>query len=227
MVPGRPLPDVFSRDLAGATRVRRPRPARPVLHGAAPLWTAIAEKGSDMKHVSSAFRHNTRVACLGTAVLLAGVAGLRAAGDKPAAADPVTAAAATPATTCNKPAATPTCCAGAAEVSIRDAAPATAGASVAPTAGEAGMRAYLDPESGGVLVGMPSPEAGAVQAAQATPELQQEVLPDGSVMMHLQGTGQEYLVLEIDAKGERTVRCVQDPKQALATPSTHAKPEVK
>jgi hypothetical protein len=178
-----------------------------------------------MKHVSSTFRHSTRVACLGTAVLLAGVAGLRAAGDKPAADQ--TADAAT-ATTCKTEAQASTCCVGAADVSITETTPTAGTANAVPTAGEAGMRAYLDPESGGVIVGMPIPGAVEVEAVRPTPELKQEVLPDGSVMMDLQGTGVEYMILQIDSKGERNVRCVQDPTQALAKPSTEAaKPEVK
>jgi hypothetical protein len=88
------------------------------------------------------------------------------------------------------------------------------------------MRAYLDPESGGVIVGVPAP-GEAIEPAQAAPELQEEVLPDGSVMLDLKGTGQEYMILQIDLAGERSVRCVQDPKPALETPAPAAKPEVK
>src|SRR5262245_32880497 len=86
--------------------------------------------------------------------------------------------------------------------------PAAAPTATAPA--EAGMRAYLDPESGGVIVGVPIP-GEEIAPEQAPPQLQEEVLPDGSVMMDLKGTGQEYMILQVDAAGERSVRCVQDP----------------
>jgi hypothetical protein len=39
-------------------------------------------------------------------------------------------------------------------------------------------------------------------------------MPDGSVMLDLRGTAQDYLVLHVDALGHRTIQCVPDPRQA-------------
>ena len=83
------------------------------------------------------------------------------------------------------------------------------------------MRAYLDPETG--LIGGPGalPPLSSEEAQLLVPGLQAEpvetVLPDGSVMLELNGRGLEYFVLQLDSDGNRVVRCVQDPKTALST----------
>lgn len=95
---------------------------------------------------------------------------------------------------------------------------------------EAGMRVYLDPETGelgpvpaGVEI------AGDVRAAatSALSEPVETVLPDGSVMMELNGHGQEYFILDIAEDGSRSVRCVQDPAAPLQAPAAPASPEVR
>lgn len=84
----------------------------------------------------------------------------------------------------------------------------------ATTPAEAGMRAYIDPETG-TIGGMPPAEA-LPASPQPEPVFEQVVLPDGSVMVDLKGAGQEYFILQLDANGNRVVRCVQDPKTATA-----------
>jgi hypothetical protein len=100
---------------------------------------------------------------------------------------------------------------------------ATTAVAATPSAApaEPGMRAYLDPETG--LIGGPGalPPPSPEEAQALVPELQAEpvetVLPDGSVMLELNGRGLEYFVLQLDADGNPVVRCVQDPKTALRT----------
>lgn len=88
---------------------------------------------------------------------------------------------------------------------------------------DAGMRAYLDPESG-TIVGMP-PAGAVAPAAELVPGgiAVETVLPDGSVMLELNGSADQYYVLQLDAEGNRVVRCVQDPDTlppvAPATPA--------
>jgi len=106
-------------------------------------------------------------------------------------------------------------------------APSTPGvASTAPNAvpSDAGMRAFIDPETG--TIGGPGalPPLTEEEAKLLLPEIQEEpvetVLPDGSVMVDLKGHGQEYFILQLDANGQRVVRCLQDPKTALQTVPT-------
>jgi len=78
---------------------------------------------------------------------------------------------------------------------------------------DAGMRASIDPETG-MIGGMPP--AAETPAQQADPVFEPVVLPDGSVMVDLKGTGQEYFILELDANGNQVVRCIQDPKTATS-----------
>jgi len=118
-------------------------------------------------------------------------------------------------------------CAPAAEAACAPSATAAPTAAL-PAPAEAGMRAYLDPETG-VIGGLPATlEPAGTEGVQAIePVLREEVLPDGSVMMDLQGTMQEYFLIQLDADGNRVVRCVQDPAKALATPVPAALPGVK
>lgn len=87
------------------------------------------------------------------------------------------------------------------------------------TAAAAGMRAYIDPETGqlGTPASLPplsTEEKALLEPAQAPREV---VLPDGSVMLELNGTGQEFTVMHLDAAGNRTVQCVQDPAAVAST----------
>jgi hypothetical protein len=120
---------------------------------------------------------------------------------------------------CASPPTAKSCCAA------RDAAnPAPAAtAATTPAPAQAGMRAYLDPETG-LIGGMGPVDPAEVQDVQAAPVLREEVLPDGSVMLDLQGTMQDYYIMQLDADGNRVVRCVQDAAKALAeTPAPAAK----
>ena len=97
-------------------------------------------------------------------------------------------------------------------VSETHGTPAPTGA--APVVAEAGMRIYRDPETGDI--GMPGPEhmVTDANANQDVSDLKQVRLPDGSVMIDLQGRFQETMIMTIDAKGQRAVRCATDPKAA-------------
>jgi hypothetical protein len=82
----------------------------------------------------------------------------------------------------------------------------------------AGLMAFLDPETGqltGPVSGFTVPEDVARMFALPV-ELTPVTLPNGSVMLDLQGTLQDYYVLTIDPMGRRTIRCVQNPRQAQA-----------
>jgi hypothetical protein len=101
----------------------------------------------------------------------------------------------------------------------------TAAPVATPVPAEAGMRVYLDPESG-TIGGVPP---AGVEEVAVQPGLEEQpvetVLPDGSVMLDLKGHGQEYFIMQLDANGNRVTRCVQeDPKAALKTVPT-PKPE--
>lgn len=82
----------------------------------------------------------------------------------------------------------------------------------------AGLMAFIDPETG-LLTGptgdlqVPDDLARTL-APQVT--LTPVTLPDGSVMVDLQGTLMDYYVMTIDPLGRRSIQCVQDPRQALA-----------
>ena len=82
----------------------------------------------------------------------------------------------------------------------------------------AGLMAFIDPETGqltGPINGFTVPDDVARMFA-APVELTPVTLPNGSVMLDLQGTMQDYYVLTIDPMGRRTIRCVQNPRQAQA-----------
>lgn len=80
----------------------------------------------------------------------------------------------------------------------------------------AGLMAYIDPETG--LIGGPIGELivpDDVARAMAAPvDFTPVTMPDGSVMVDLQGSLQDYYVLTIDPLGRRSIRCVQDPRRA-------------
>ena len=89
---------------------------------------------------------------------------------------------------------------------------------------EAGMRAYLNPETG--TIGAPAPGQNIPPSSATTdePTLHEVTLPDGSVMVDLQGTLQDYMILQIDAKGRKVMRCVPDPTEALKSTPAPAEP---
>ena len=109
-------------------------------------------------------------------------------------------------------------------VTPAEAAPAAHTPSPSPNAGnttvagQAGMRIFRDPVTG--EIGPPPADAGAhMEESAVIPTddagLRQVRLPDGSYMVDLQGRYQESMVIQIDANGNRVVRCVDDPKKAL------------
>jgi hypothetical protein len=92
--------------------------------------------------------------------------------------------------------------------------------SIAPAVrpGDAGLRAYIDPETG--TFGAPSPEVLRAEAAdrslQAVEETAQVVvLPNGVEM--LVGGPPDYVVAQRDANGKLVIRTVTDPRQARAS----------
>lgn len=138
----------------------------------------------------------------------------------PIAPDAVTAAPTAGAVDAREPAAVPPATPAALEP-VATAAAASA-ASMAP--GSAGMRAYLDPETG-VIGPMPRSAAEAAELDAVGGELPDPIeirRPDGTVLLDLQGHMQEYYVVQLDANGKRVVRCVSDPKLALEAPPAPA-----
>lgn len=111
-----------------------------------------------------------------------------------------------------------TCCAATLAATAVPVTPTPA----APAPAEGGMRAYLDPETG-LIGGVGPADPTAVEPLQSAPVLREEVMPDGSVMLDLQGTMQEYTIMQIDADGNKVQRCVTDPAAALAEPVVPAK----
>jgi len=109
-------------------------------------------------------------------------------------------------------------------------APAVAVASEAPAAtpqaavgapGAAGLKAYVDPESG-TLTSTPPRSATPLAASELVrpdrlPEVQ---LEDGSYMVRLDERFEESVVMTIDANGRRVMTCTQHPGEVHA----HAAP---
>jgi hypothetical protein len=80
------------------------------------------------------------------------------------------------------------------------------------------MRIYRDPETGGIVP--PNAAESAVLETDVNSEdmtgLTQVMLPDGSVMIDLQGRFQESMVMQIAPNGQRVVSCTRDPKKTLS-----------
>jgi hypothetical protein len=79
------------------------------------------------------------------------------------------------------------------------------------------LRAFIDPETGliGPPAGQPMPEETVSKPAA---EAVLTVLPDGSEMLELNGTIEDYMIIQLDADGQKTFRCVEDPKAVLQVP---------
>jgi hypothetical protein len=80
-----------------------------------------------------------------------------------------------------------------------------------------GLMAFLDPETG-LVGGSPGDFQMPVDPARPIapqPVLQQMTMANGAVMIDLQGTMQDYMILSIDALGNRSFHCATDPQQAL------------
>lgn len=176
-----------------------------------------------------------RVTALGLATCAALAAMLATAGSASACDSKRAKSATASAPSCAAPAKTATACAvPTAKVAVRPQAPAaivslpSAAAPVARSAFPAlpmftqpapivsGLMAYIDPETGeltGPIGDLVVPDDVA-RALAAPLELTPVTLPDGSVMVDLQGTLQDYYVLTIDPLGRRSIRCVQDARLA-------------
>ena len=83
--------------------------------------------------------------------------------------------------------------------------------------GQAGMRAYIDPETG--TFGPPTAEQAALAGQDIIVDsgegLVEERMPNGAVKIDLQGQFQDYVVVRLDASGHRIVSCVKNPKLTL------------
>jgi hypothetical protein len=96
---------------------------------------------------------------------------------------------------------------------------AAAPAAPSTVAGAAGMRIYKDPETD--EIGPPTAGTAILDGdgtSQDMTGLTKVTLPDGSVMVDLQGRFQEAMVMQIDAHGNRVVTCTQDVKKTLSHP---------
>jgi len=78
---------------------------------------------------------------------------------------------------------------------------------------EAGMRAFIDPETGRIGM-MPAivPDDGSMILNDSDEGLSVQVMPNGSKLVDLQGRFQEYAVVQIGRDGKPLFRCVHDPK---------------
>lgn len=97
----------------------------------------------------------------------------------------------------------------------RKTVPATAAKKAAPT--DAGMRAYRDPETG-TIGGIPDVAAIGLDGMPGDAEvvLVEQPLPNGrGWYIDLQGSLQDYSVLQLDAQGHRHPGCTKDPRTAL------------
>jgi hypothetical protein len=103
--------------------------------------------------------------------------------------------------------------------STQSVAPAAAEKALGATALDPGMRAFIEPETGmlGVpaVIPAPTPEENASKTAEEPVLIH---MPDGSDMLDLRGTMQDYMVIQLDPNGRQVMRCVEDPKAAQQTP---------
>lgn len=94
-------------------------------------------------------------------------------------------------------------------------------AASAESVGQSGMLAFVDPETG-ELVSSPVTEEQKQFAERAGNDLNfsdeglvQQVMPDGSVMVDLQGRYQMSMVVDVQADGSLRARCTDDAHTAL------------
>jgi len=93
-------------------------------------------------------------------------------------------------------------------------APAAVAAPPAVPPGTAGLRVYLDPETG-TLGGpgpMVTPDEDVSPLNESDEGLVQQVMPDGHVMMDLQGRFADYVLVTIDASGRLVFQYARDPR---------------
>jgi len=106
----------------------------------------------------------------------------------------------------------------AAAVATQDAAPAAAAPAPAPIAtGTAGLRIFLDPETG--VLGGPGNSAALANDIDPLNDsvegLTEVRMPDGSWMLDMKGRFAEYAVVQKDANGTLVFRCVGSRKELL------------
>ena len=80
-----------------------------------------------------------------------------------------------------------------------------------------GLMAFLDPETGLLTgsIGDFQPPVDPAQPIAPQPVFRQMTMANGTVMIDLQGAMQDYMILSIDALGNRSFHCATDPRQAL------------
>jgi hypothetical protein len=102
-------------------------------------------------------------------------------------------------------------------------------AEAAPTVAAAGLVAYIDPATGGLTSTPTEEQRAALRAALAAlvdesdAGLSEVVLPDGTVVMDLQGRFQEAVVVQVAPDGTRHLACVGN--LATATDAPAAAPQ--
>jgi hypothetical protein len=97
-------------------------------------------------------------------------------------------------------------------------APAPVARVTPSTVAAAGMRIYKDEEG---EIGPPAAAIVPVDndgTSRDMTGLQAVTLPDGSIMVDLQGRFQEAMVVQIDANGKRVMSCTDDVKKTLSHP---------
>lgn len=110
-------------------------------------------------------------------------------------------------------------------LAAKQASEASLGDSARP--GHAGMRVAIEPETGELVVPSPAQQKAMDRDLQEDLELQEmlsrsdeglheEVLPDGTGMVHLQGRFQNASVAVIDAEGNLHTTCVENHEGAQA-----------
>lgn len=98
-------------------------------------------------------------------------------------------------------------------------------AEVAPTVAAAGLVAYIDPATGGLTATPTEEQRAAMRTALAAlvndsdEGLVEVTLPDGSVVMDLQGRFQEAVVVQVASDGTQHMQCIGSLPDAAATPS--------
>jgi len=102
-------------------------------------------------------------------------------------------------------------------------------AEAAPVAA-AGLVAFIDPATGGLTTNPTEEQRAAMRTALAAlvndsgEGLVEVRLPDGSVVMDLQGRFQEAVVVQVTPDGTRHMQCIGSVPDAAATPSSAPAP---
>ena len=109
-------------------------------------------------------------------------------------------------------------------------AAAQAPAEAMPPVAAAGLVAFIDPATGGLTATPTAEQRAAMRAALAALVndsdlgLVEVTLPDGSVVMDLQGRFQEAVVVQVAPEGTRHMQCLGSVPDAATTPSSAPAP---